>query len=41
MSKKVKLYDPARDAYFTADIETAKKYIAALEEAKKAVKEAK
>lgn len=40
MAKQVKLYDPARDAYFTADLKTAKKYLATLEKVKKEIEKA-
>ena len=36
-NKRVKIYDPARDAYYDVDVDTAKKYVASLEEVKKAV----
>jgi len=38
--KRVKIYDPGRDAYYDIDIEEAKKYAATLEELKKAIKKA-
>lgn len=39
-SKRVKIYDPGRDAYYDIDIEAARKYAATLEELRKAIKKA-
>ena len=36
-TKRVRLYDPVRDAYYDVDLATAKKYLLSLEEVRKAV----
>jgi len=38
MAKQVKVYDPGREAYYSLDIEEAKKYVATLEQLKKDIK---
>lgn len=37
--QKVSIYDPVRDAYFEADIETAKKFVAAAIKVEKKIKQ--
>lgn len=39
-SKRVKIYDPARDAYYDIDIEKARKYATTLKELEKAIRKA-
>jgi len=38
-TNKVTLYDPVRGAYFEADIETAKKFVAAAKDAERQIRE--
>ena len=41
MEQKLSIYDPARKAYFEADIETVEKFIKSAEEAKEKIKKIK